>query len=69
MTLRESFSGTQLWAGRTKEFRTLPEKKDDPARHERLVATERIGETEDQHNGEDVIFCVPIRPEDSMKTT
>lgn len=69
MTLHESISGTQLWAGRTKEFRTLPEKKDDPARHERLVATERIGETEDQHNGEDVIFCVPIRPEDSMKTT
>ena len=42
---------------------------DDPVRHERLVATGRIGEPEDQYNGEDVDFCVPVKPADSMKTT
>jgi len=42
MTLVRSRGGTPLWAGWTKEFRTLP-RKDDPVRHERLAAIGKNG--------------------------
>ena len=43
MTLGRSRSDTPLWEGWTKEFRTLNNVSDDPARHERLAAIEKNG--------------------------
>jgi len=42
MTLIRSKSGTPLWVGWTKEFRTLP-REYDPVRHERLAAIGKNG--------------------------
>jgi len=42
MTLVGSRSGTPLWEGWTKEFRSL-KASDEPVRHERLAAIEKNG--------------------------
>ena len=58
-TLIRSRSGTPLWVGWTKEFRTLL-LKDDPVRHERLAAIGENGTQIRLHKKDDVLFRVPF---------
>ena len=48
-----------LWAGWTKEFRTLL-RKDDPVRHERLAAIGKNGTQIRLQKKDDVLFRVPF---------
>uniref|UniRef100_UPI000478E818 hypothetical protein n=1 Tax=Butyrivibrio sp. AD3002 TaxID=1280670 RepID=UPI000478E818 len=59
MTLDRSKSGTPLWVGWTKEFRTLLREK-DPVRHERLAAIGKNGTQIRLHKKDDVIFRAPF---------
>ena len=59
MTLIGSRSGTPLWVGWTKEFRTLL-REDDPVRHERLAAIGKNGTQIRLHKEDDVLFRVPF---------
>ena len=59
MTLIRSKSGTPLWVGWTKEFRTLP-REYDPVRHERLAAIGKNGTQIRLHKKDDVIFRAPF---------
>ncbi|HCG87145.1 MAG TPA: hypothetical protein DEW33_11800 [Lachnospiraceae bacterium] len=59
MTLEWSRGGPPLWAGWTKEFRTLL-RKDDPVRHERLAAIGKNGTQIRLHKKDDVLFRVPF---------
>ena len=57
--LERSRSGIPLWAGWTKEFRTLL-RKDDPVRHERLAAIGKNGTQIRLHKKDDDLFRVPF---------
>ena len=69
MTLTRSKSGTPLWVGWTKEFRTHRKRKDDPVRHERLAAIGNMGYEFAFIKSDDVYFGVPMRPENDVHCT